>query len=83
VWPFVKWTLGDLNLERGILNVTVNGTASENANLGGGSFNDLPGAGIQAAYGVFDADDIPDVDVAPYNGGGLSCGFVDTPASGS
>ena len=83
VWPFVKWTLGDINLQRGVLNVVVNGTASENANLGGGSFNDLPGAGIQAAYGVFDADDKPETDEAPYNANGLSCGFVATPASAS
>jgi hypothetical protein len=83
IWPKVQWTLGDLNLERGVLNVTVNGTASENANLGGGSFNDLPGAGVQAAYAVFDASDIPDPDSSPYNGNGLSCGFVDTPASAS
>lgn len=83
VWPYTQWNIGDWTIERGILSVTLTGRASANANLGSGSFNDLPGAGIQQFFGVFLADDIPDADEAPYNADGLSCGFVDTPASAS
>lgn len=83
VWPYTQWNIGDWTIERGILQVSLTGRASANANLGSGSFNDLPGAGVQQFFGVFLADDIPDADTAPYNANGLSCGFVDTPASAS
>lgn len=82
-WPKTQWNIGDWTIERGILQVSLTGKASANANLGSGSFNDFPGAGIQQFFGVFLADDIPDVNEAPYNANGLSCGFVDTPANAS
>lgn len=83
VWPFTRWNIGDWTIERGVLQVSLTGKASANANLGSGAFNDLPGAGIQQFFGVFLASDIPDADDSPYNGNGLSCGFVDLPASAS
>lgn len=83
VFPFTQWTVGQWTNQRGSLVVNLTATASENANLGSGAFNDLPGAGIQGTFGVFLADDIPDVDESPYNGEGLSCGFIDLPASAS
>ena len=83
VWPGTKWNIGDFSIERGVLNVTLTGKAQANANLGSGAFNDLPGAGIQQFFGVFLASDIPAADDSPYNGAGLSCGFVDLPASAS
>jgi hypothetical protein len=83
VWPSTTWNIGDWTIERGILSVILTGRASANANLGSGSFNDLPGAGVQQFFATFLADDIPDANLAPYNANGLSCGFVDTPASAS
>lgn len=83
VWPFTQWNIANWTIERGILSVQLTAKASANANLGSGAFNDLPGAGIQQFFGVFLADDIPDADTSPYNGAGLSCGFVDLPASAS
>lgn len=83
VWPGTKWNIGAWTIERGVLQVSLTGRASANANLGSGSFNDLPGAGIQQFFGVFLASDIPDADTSPYNANGLSCGFIDTPASAS
>ena len=83
VFPFTQWTWGQWTNERGSLEVTMTGTGSENTNLGSGAFNDLPGAGIQGVVGVFLADDIPASDESPYNGQGLSCGFIDLPASAS
>lgn len=82
-WPYTQWNIGDWTLQRGSLNVVLTAKASANANLGSGSFNDFPGAGIQQFFGVWLADDIPSADEAPYNANGLSCGFVDTPASAS
>lgn len=82
-WPYTQWNIGDWTIERGILTVTVTGRASGNANIGSGSFNDFPGGGITQFFGVFLADDVPSADEAPYNANGLSCGFVDTPASAS
>lgn len=82
-WPYTQWNIGTWNNQRGALQVTLTATASANANLGSGSFNDFPGAGVQQFFGVFLADDIPDPDVSPYNASGLSCGFIDTPASAS
>lgn len=83
VWPYTQWNIGDWSIERGILQISLTGRASANANLGSGSFNDLPGAGIQQFFGVFLASDIPSSDESPYNANGLSCGYVDTPASAS
>lgn len=83
VFPFTQWTVGQWTNARGSLTVNLTATASENANLGSGAFNDLPGAGIQGTFGVFLANDVPDPDDPPYNGDGLSCGFIDLPASAS
>ena len=83
VWPGVKWNIGNWTIERGVLQVGLTGRASANANAGSGPFNDWPGAGIQQFFGVFLASDIPDADESPYNGNGLSCGFIDLPASAS
>lgn len=83
VWPGTRWNIGDWTIERGILQVGLTAKASANANAGSGPFNDWPGAGIQQFFGVFLASDIPDADSSPYNGQGLSCGFIDLPASAS
>ncbi|MEE9178796.1 MAG: hypothetical protein V3U46_10250 [Acidimicrobiia bacterium] len=83
VWPKTQWNIGDWTIERGILSIVITAKATANANLGSGTFNDLPGAGIQQFFGVFLATDIPDPDVSPYSDDGLSCGFVDTPANAS
>jgi hypothetical protein len=83
VFPFTQWTWGQWQNQRGSLVINLTGTASENANLGSGAFNDLPGAGVQGVVGVFLADDIPESDESPYNGSGLSCGFINLPASAS
>lgn len=83
VWPSTKWNIGDWTFERGILSVAITGKASANANIGNGSFGDLPGAGVQQFFGVWLDNDVPDSTAAPYNANGLSCGFVDTPACSS
>ncbi len=83
VWPWTTWNIADWTIKRGILSIQLTGKASANANLGSGSFNDLPGAGVQQFFGVFLASDIPDSASAPYNASGLTCGYVDTPASAS
>ena len=83
VWPSTKWTIGDWTFERGILSVSLSGKASANANLGNGSFGDLPGAGVQQFFGVWLDNDVPDSSSSPYSDNGLSCGFVDTPACSS
>lgn len=83
VWPKVQWNIGDWTIERGILSIVLTGRAAANANLGSGSFADLPAAGVQQFFGVWLDNDIPSADAAPYNANGLSCGFVDTPALAS
>jgi hypothetical protein len=80
VWPGTTWEIGNWTLQRGVLQVSLIGTAVANANLGDGSFGDLP-TPIDQFFGVFLADDTPDPDEAPYNANGQSCGFIDTPAS--
>jgi hypothetical protein len=83
VFPYTQWNIGDWTIERGILSVSLTGKAAANANLGSGSFGDLPPAGVQQFFGVWLDNDIPDSAVSPYNANGLSCGFVDTPALAS
>ena len=83
VWPSTKWNIGDWTFQRGILSVTLTAKAVGNANIGNGSFGDLPGAGVQQFFGVWLDNDEPDSTIAPYNANGLSCGFVDTPACSS
>jgi len=80
VWPSVTWEVGDFSLARGVLQVSLTGTAVSNANLGTGSFQDLV-CPVEQFFGVFLADDLPDPDVAPYNANGQACGFINTPAS--
>lgn len=80
VFPKVSWTIGDWNIQRGVLQVALTGVAESNANIGTGAFGDFPVA-IDQFFGVFLADDVPDADSAPYNANGQSCGFVNTPAS--
>jgi hypothetical protein len=80
VWPSVLWSIGDWSIQRGVLQVSLTGTASGNANLGTGSFGDLV-CPVTQFFGVFLADDIPDPDVAPYNANTDGCGYIDTPAS--
>lgn len=80
VWPSVLWSIGDWNIQRGVLQVALTGTATGNGNLGDGSFADLA-CPVETFFGVFLADDVPDPDVAPYNANGQSCGFINTPAS--
>lgn len=81
VFPNVVWTLGNYTLGRDNLQMVLNGTATENGNLGTGGFSDLPAIVDPYYVAAFTANDIPDPTVAPYNVGGLACGFVDTPAS--
>jgi hypothetical protein len=83
VWPGTQWNIGDWTIERGILQVGLTAKASANANAGSGPFNDWPGAGIQQFFGVFLASDEPDSDTSPYNQQGLSCGYINLPASAS
>lgn len=80
VWPSVLWSIGDWNIARGVLQVSLTGTATSNGNLGDGSFADLP-CEVETFFGVFLADDVPDVDEAPYNANGQSCGYINTPDS--
>ena len=80
VWPSVIWEIGNWNIQRGVLQVALTGTAVANANLGDGTFADLP-CEITQFFGVFLASDVPDPDVAPYNANGQSCGFIDSPTS--
>jgi hypothetical protein len=80
VWPYTQWTIADWTLQRGILQVSVTGTATANANIGTGTFADFPVA-IDQFFGVFLADDLPDPDVAPYDENVDGCGFIDSPAS--
>jgi len=61
----------------------VTAKATANPNLGSGTFNDLPGAGIEQFFGVFLATDEPNADDSPYSESGLSCGFINTPANAS
>lgn len=83
VWPGTTWNIGAWNIVRGNLQVELTGKAAANANLGSGSFNDFPGAGVQQFFGVWLDNDIPSSSASPYNANGLSCGFVNTPASSS
>lgn len=83
VFPYTQWTVGQWDNQRGSLIVQLTAKGSENANIGSGAFNDITGAGINGLFGVFLASDIPDADSSPYNGNGLSCGFVDLPAHAS
>lgn len=81
VFPSVQWSLGNYTLGRDALQLVLNGTASESANLGTGGFDDVPVVTDPYWVMAFTADDVPDPDVAPYNAHGLACGFVDTPGS--
>ena len=83
VWPYTQWNIGDWTFERGILSVSLTGKAAANANLGAGSFLDLPGAGVQQFFGVWLDNDVPASDTSPYSDNNLACGFVDTPACSS
>ena len=80
VWPSVLWSIGDWNIQRGVLQVSLTGTATGNANLGDGAFADLP-CPVTSFFGVFLADDIPDPDVSPYSANTEGCGFITTPVS--
>ena len=80
VFPNVTWTLGNYTLGRDNLQMVLNGSATESANLGEGGFSDIPTISDPYWVAAFTADDMPDPDEAPYNAGGLACGFVDTPA---
>lgn len=80
VWPSVLWSIGDWNIQRGVLQVSLTGVATSNANLGAGAFGDLV-CPPTTFFSVFLADDIPDPDVAPYNANTDGCGFIDTPVS--
>lgn len=81
VFPNVTWTLGNYTLGRDALQLVLNGTASESANIGSGGFDDVPSVTDPFWVMAFTADDIPDPDVAPYNQNGLACGFIDTGSS--
>lgn len=83
VFPNVTWTLGNYTLGRDNLQMVLNGTASESANIGSGGFADVPIVTDPFWVMAFTSDDIPDPDVAPYDANGLACGFVDTPADPS
>ena len=83
VWPKTQWNIADWTIERGLLSIVVTAKATANPNLGSGTFNDLPGAGIEQFFGVFLATDEPNADESPYSESGLSCGFINTPANAS
>lgn len=80
VWPNVLWSIGDWNIARGVLQVSLTGVATGNANLGTGTFADLP-CPVTSFFGVFLADDVPDPDDPPYDANDQSCGFIDSPSS--
>lgn len=80
VWPNVLWSISDWNIARGVLQVTLTGTATGNANLGTGAFADLA-CPVDQFFGVALADDLPDPDVAPYSANADGCGYITTPAS--
>jgi hypothetical protein len=80
VWPSVLWSIGDWSIQRGVLQVSLTGTATGNANLGTGAFADLA-CPVDQFFGVFLADDIPDPADAPYSENADGCGWINTPVS--
>ena len=79
VFPGVTWSIGSFTFGRDLLQLVLNGTAADNANLGAGGFSDVPT--VTEGYWIqsFTASDIPDPTVAPYNENSLECGFITTP----
>lgn len=91
VWGFCTAKLGDKTIGTGFGTRTINVSAAgvSGANLGNGSFLDIPVQAFEGdsdgafyAFWRVDATDLPDPDVSPYNNG-LGGGFITTPACGS
>lgn len=81
VFPNVVWSIGNSTLQRDALQLVLNGTAQVSSSIGAGAFEDIPTAPTDPYWwNVWNADDVPDPDVSPYNQHNLACGFIDTPA---
>lgn len=80
VFPNVIWSVGNFTLAQDALQMVLNGTASVSSSIGAGAFSDIPTTPTEPYWwNVWTSDDIPDPSVSPYNQGGATCGFIDTP----
>ena len=81
VFPNVLWSVGNFQMGQDALQMVLNGTAQVSSSIGAGGFSDIPTTPTEPYWwNVWTADDIPDPDDPPYNEGGATCGFIDTPA---
>lgn len=82
VWPYVKFRLGDDAVSQEYLTATIIGTATPNAAIADGAFNDFP-TSLNGRYrGRWATDEVPDAADTPYSTAPLG-GFIDTPACAS
>lgn len=81
VYFATKWRLGDTTFEENALKIPLSFTGESNLNINIGSFDDIPPLVVGDGFSAqFLANDVPVATDAPYNGHGLSCGYVDTPS---